>query len=135
MGEAQQLAQSADFDFLHCVSEQYATIHRYAPAFLAALPLRSMNATGARKLPADAPTVFIGRRWQKLVLTAEGLDRRTYELCTLAEFKNALRSSDMWVLGSRQFKDFEEYLVPAKSFGATAGGRAEWEAYSSVSRC
>lgn len=77
-----------------------------------------MNATGARKLPADAPRAFISKRWQKLVLTDQGLDRRYYELCALAELKNALRSGDMWVLGSRQFKDFEEYLVPAEPFAA-----------------
>jgi len=131
--EAQQLAQPADFDFLHLVGEHYATLRRYAPAFLAALPLRAapvarsllaaievlrqLNASGARKLPADAPTAFISRRWQKLVLTEEGIDRRYYELCVLAELKNALRAGDMWVLGSRQFKDFEEYLVPADRFG------------------
>lgn len=134
VGEAQQLAQPADFDFLPRVGEHYATLRRYAPVFLAALPLRAapaarsllaaldvlreLNATGARKLPADAPTAFISKRWQKLVLTAEGLDRRSYELCALAELKNALRSGDLWVLGSRQFKDFEEYLVPAEPFAA-----------------
>ncbi|UOQ69922.1 Tn3 family transposase [Hymenobacter volaticus] len=134
VGEAQHLAQPADFDFLHRVSEHYATVRRYAPAFLAALPLRAapavrsllaaidvlrrLNATGARKLPADAPTAFISKRWQKLMRTADGLDRRHYELCALAELKNALRSGDMWVVGSRQFKDFEEYLVPAQPFAA-----------------
>lgn len=134
VGEAQQLAQPADFDFLPRVGEHYATLRRYAPTFLAALPLRAapaarsllaalvllreLNATGARKLPSDAPTAFISKRWQKLVLTDQGLDRRYYELCALAELKNALRSGDMWVLGSRQFKDFEEYLVPAEPFAA-----------------
>jgi len=44
-------------------------------------------------------------RWAKLVLTDEGIDRRYYELCALSELKNALRSGDVWVQGSRQFKD------------------------------
>ena len=139
VGEAQHLAQPADFDFLHRVGEHYATLRRYAPAFLAVLPLRAapaarpllaaldvlrgMNAAGARKLPANAPTAFISKRWQKLVLTAEGLDRRNYELCVLTELKNALRSGDVWVPGSRQFKDFEEYLVPAKPFAALLQAR------------
>jgi len=134
VSEAQQLAQPADFDFLHRVGESYATLRRYAPAFLAALQLRAapagrsllaaievprgLNVTGGRKLPADAPTAFISKRWQKLVLTQEGLDRKQYELCVLAELKNALRSGDIWVLGSRQFKDFEDYLVPAGRFSA-----------------
>jgi hypothetical protein len=33
------------------------------------------------------------------------------ELAVLTELKNGLRAGDVWVPGSRQFKDFEEYLV------------------------
>jgi Tn3 transposase DDE domain len=52
------------------------------------------------------------------VFTDSGLDRRFYELCALAELKNALRSGDIWVQGSRQFKDFDEYLIPNERFSA-----------------
>lgn len=45
-----------------------------------------------------------------------GIDRRYYELCALTELKNALRSGDIWAQGSRQFKDFDEYLVPPDKF-------------------
>ena len=34
----------------------------------------------------------------------------------LAELKNALRTGDIWVQGSRQFKAFDEYLLPAERF-------------------
>ncbi|MDP4456075.1 Tn3 family transposase, partial [Escherichia coli] len=64
----------------------------------------------------DAPTGFIKPRWQKLVMTDAGIDRRYYELCALSELKNSLRSGDIWVQGSRQFKDFEDYLVPPEKF-------------------
>ncbi|MBJ3698426.1 Tn3 family transposase, partial [Salmonella enterica subsp. enterica serovar Corvallis] len=37
-------------------------------------------------------------------------------LCALSELKNSLRSGDIWVQGSRQFKDFEDYLVPPEKF-------------------
>ncbi|MEX6397513.1 hypothetical protein AB6E88_10700 [Providencia hangzhouensis] len=45
-----------------------------------------------------------------------GSDRRRHRpallrLCALSELKNALRSGDVWVQGSRQFKDFDEYLL------------------------
>ena len=104
-------------------------LRRYTPELLAVLPLRAttaaqgvlhavdtlrdMNAEGSRKLPANAPTTFIKPRWRPLVFTEHGLDRRFYEICALSELKNALRSGDIWVQGSRQFKDFEEYLLPA----------------------
>ena len=58
------------------------------------------------------------------MFTPEGLDRRFYELCVLSELKNSLRSGDIWVAGSRQFKDFEEYLLPAPRF-ATQRDRQE----------
>jgi TnpA family transposase len=130
--EAQKLAQPEGFDFLHRIGESYATLRRYAPQFLDVLKLRAapaakgmldaidvlraMNSDNARKVPADAPTGFIKPRWAKLVLTDEGIDRRYYELCALSELKNALRSGDVWVQGSRQFKDFDEYLVPVEKF-------------------
>jgi hypothetical protein len=90
-------------------------LRRYAPEFLAVLKLRAapaakdvldaievlrgMNTDNARKVPADAPTDFIKPRWQKLVMTDAGIDRRYYELCALSELKNALRSGDIWVQG------------------------------------
>ena len=136
--EAQKLAQPEDFDFLHRIGESYATLRRYAPEFLDVLKLRAapaakdvldaievlrtMNADNARKVPADAPTSFISKRWEKLVMTAVGIDRRYYELCALSELKNALRSGDIWVQGSRQFKDFDDYLMPSKKFAALRQG-------------
>ena len=132
VNQAQQLARPEDFDFLHHLGESYATLRRYAPAFLAALVLRTalaaqpvldaietiraMYADQARALPPNAPTAFIKPRWGKLVITDAGIDRRYYELCALAELKNALRSGDIWVQGSRQFRDFDEYLVPSTKF-------------------
>ena len=80
--------------------------------------MRGMNTDNARKVPADAPTDFIKPRWQKLVMTDAGIDRRYYELCALSELKNSLRSGDIWVQGSRQFKDFEDYLVPPAKFAS-----------------
>jgi hypothetical protein len=86
--------------------------------------LRAMNAGGQRVVPKDAPTDFVRKRWESLVLTDGGVDRRFYELCALSELKNALRSGDIWVRGSRQFKDFNEYLLSAKQFSVLKESRA-----------
>jgi TnpA family transposase len=134
VSEAQKLAQPEDFDFLHRIGEGYATLRRYAPEFLVVLKLRAapaaknvldaieflrgMNTDKTRKVPAHAPTGFIKPRWQKLVMTDAGIDRRYYELCAMSELKNGLRSGDIWVQGSRQFKDFEDYLVPVERFAS-----------------
>lgn len=130
--EATDLAQPEEFDYLHRIAENYTTLRRYTPALLEVLTLRAapatgdllaaidtlrtMNANGARKLPDEAPTGFIRKRWEKLVRTAEGLDRRYYELAAMTELRNGLRSGDIWVKGSRQFKDFQDYLLPPAVF-------------------
>ena len=122
--EAQKRVQPEDFDFLYRIGERYATLRRYAPELLnvlglhaapAAKPvrnavelLREMSVGSVRKLPDDAPVEFIRERWAKLIFTDAGVDRRYYELCAFAELKKALRSGDIWVESSRQFKNFNE---------------------------
>ena len=134
VAEAQKLAQGDDFDFLPRIGEGYHVLRRYSREFLTVLKLRAAPAgqdvlaaveyllaiygDHTFTLPADAPTAFVNARWGKLVLTFHGIDRRFYEICVLAELKNALRSGDIWVQGSRQFKAFDEYLLPAERFEA-----------------
>ena len=130
--EAEALAQPENFDFLSLIGDGFSQMRRYTPIFLEALKmkaaptardllaaievLKEMNERQSRKVPDDAPTSFVRKRWETLVGTPEGLDRRFYELCVLSELKNSLRSGDIWVQGSRQFKDFDEYLLPAPKF-------------------
>jgi hypothetical protein len=75
-----------------------------------------MNRDGLRKVPQHAPLGFIRRRWEAYVVGPDGIDRRFYELCVMAELKNSLRSGDVSVVGSRQFCDFEDYLMPRPEF-------------------
>jgi TnpA family transposase len=132
--EADCIARPESFDHLRLVGEQFNTLRRYTPAFLDVLALRAapsaqgvldaievvrgMNADGVRKVPADAPVGFVKPRWKPLVLANGGIDRHFYEICALSELKNALRSGDIWVQGSRQFRDFDEYLLPMERFAA-----------------
>lgn len=130
--EAETLARPEDFDFLSLVGDGFTQLRRYTPTLLEALTmkaapaarelldgvevLKGMNDRQARKVPDDAPTSFVRKRWKNLVRTEDGLDRRFYELCVLSELKNSLRSGDIWVQGSCQFKDFEDYLLPPPRF-------------------
>jgi hypothetical protein len=120
------------FGHLALLGDQYSQLRRYLPTFLEAFEfkaapaarniieavdaLKKLSAAKARSIPDDAPTTFIRRRWAPHVFTSSGLDRRYYELCAVTELKNALRSGDIWVPGSRQFKDFEDYLLPRTVF-------------------
>lgn len=132
VGEAEKLARPEDFDYLGLLGNHYSQFRRYTPSFLEAFEfkaapvaqkildaievLKGLTTANARPVPDDAPKDFIRRRWAPYVFTEAGLDRRYYELCVLAELKNALRSGDIWVPGSRQFRDFEDYLLPTAAF-------------------
>jgi TnpA family transposase len=130
--EADQLSQPESFDHLHLVTESFNMLRRYTPEFLNVLKLnaapaaqrvldaitvlKGMNARGSRKMPEDAPTAFVKPRWKPLVIVNGSIDPRFYEICALSELKNSLRSGDIWVSGSRQFRNFDEYLLPSEKF-------------------
>jgi len=132
--EAERLSRSESFDYLHLIGNHYSQVRRYAPALLDALKLKAapcakdilvavdvlkkLNIDNTRTIPKEAPTSFIRKRWEDLVFKDDGIDRKFYEMCMFSELKNALRSGDIWVQESRQFKDFNEYLLPEEKFSA-----------------
>jgi hypothetical protein len=134
VAEAAKLARPEKFDHLALVTESYPQLRRYAPRLLEAFEFRSTSASeellqavpllrernikNARRVPDHAPSGFIRPRWQKHVFTDEGIDRRFYETCVLSELGKRLRAGDLWVVGSRRYKDFEQYLLPPEIYRA-----------------
>ena len=132
VSEAEALARPEDFDYLERMVDYYPQLRRYAPALLdtfdflpsaashalveALTVLREANTAAKRELPDAVPTSFVRPRWSKHVLKNGGVDRRFYELCALSELSNALRADDLSVDGSRQFKDFDAYLMERSEF-------------------
>ena len=137
VAQAEQLSRDEAFDALALVTDYFSTLRKYAPTFLntfafrgapsaqgllAAIDtLRTMNYSGARKVPPDAPIGFVPPRWARSVGTGNEVDRRFYEFCALSELKNRLRAGDIYVPGSRQFQDFEDYLLPTSVFTTLQG--------------
>lgn len=139
VAEAEKLAQPGEFDSLALITNSYPVLRRYAPRFIDAFEFRSspaseqlmkavellreLNKTGARKVPDDAPRGFVRPRWERHVLTSDGIDRRFYETCVLSELGKSLRAGDLSVAGSRRYRDFDDYLLPAQTYAAmrTAG--------------
>lgn len=126
--EAEKLARPKDFDYLDLMASRYSWLRQYSKKLLdvfefKAAPasqslkealdlLKELNTDNSRKVPQDAPRSFIKPRWEKHVFPKEGvIDRRFYEMCILAELRNGLRSGDLWVSSSHQFRAFEEYLI------------------------
>ena len=77
--------------------------------------LREANRTEGSTLPKDAPTSFVRQRWVPYVLPGGVIDRRYYEFCVLSELRDRLRAGDVWVVGSRQYRSFEERLLSRKT--------------------
>ena len=111
---------------------RHATVRKIAPAFLdaftfkattAANPiiealdtLKTMYRTGQRALPAKPPLRFIRPVWRPIVVQGGEIDRKAYELCAFFELRDRLRAGDIWVEGSRQYQDFESFLIPEPTF-------------------
>ncbi len=78
--------------------------------------LRSLNATGARSVPAEAPHGFVPARWRGYLDDALAAGdatayRRYWELCVLLCLRDALRSGDVYVPGSRRYANPVAYLI------------------------
>ena len=127
--EASTLARPVDFDYLDLLDDHYSHIRKYAPELLetftfhaapssqsVAEALTLVRDLGRKKVPENAPIDFVKPRWEPHVVTDDGIDRHYYELCALSELRNGLRSGDIWVEGSHQYRQFEEYLLPTKDW-------------------
>jgi len=84
--------------------------------------LRGLNATGAGRVPADAPTGFVPARWRGYLETAATSDntsafRHYWELCALLALRDGLRTGDVFVPGSRRYSDPAAYLLTPDKWG------------------
>ncbi|MGG0939810.1 Tn3 family transposase [Brevibacillus centrosporus] len=130
--EAKRLARP-DYDYLDLLEKKFYALRKYTPTLLKSLEfhstksaeplmkavdiIRDMNETGKRKVPEGAPLNFVSNRWQKHVYDDDGtINRHYYEMAVLTELRNYVRSGDVSIVGSRQHKDFEEYLVPKEDW-------------------
>lgn len=135
--EAKQLARPVDYDYLDLLEKKFYRLRKYTPTLLKSLEFRStksaeplikaidiirdMNETSKRKVPEGAPLNFISNRWQKHVYDDDGtINRHYYEMAVLTELRNYVRSGDISIIGSRQHKDFEEYLVSKEDWNGIA---------------
>jgi TnpA family transposase len=132
VAEAENLAQPETTDIRAELITKYPTIRCFAGAFLDVFEFRGggavsnllkalaliseMYRAGKRTLPLKPPTAFIRRAWRPFVFKDGDIDRRAYELCVFSELRNRLRAGDVWVDRSRQYQDFETYLIPKLTF-------------------
>jgi TnpA family transposase len=125
------VAEVADQDILITAAERYSVLRRFSPRFLTAFRfesnvphdpvlaaievLKAMDREGAHALPKRPPAAFLPPKWRKLIFANGAADRRLYETAVLAVLRDRLRGSDIWVAGSRDYRAFEDYLLPAEA--------------------
>jgi TnpA family transposase len=134
-GDVRSLADLVEEDPLLGAADRYMTLRRFAPELLEALEfkaartgdpmltalrlLRDLNKSGRRGVPEDAPMPF-RKEWKRLV-TAEGApNRRLYETAVFAALRDKLRSGDVWVDRSANYRRFDNYLLPMDQVPAIA---------------
>ena len=135
--EVQELANLAGEDPLVRAADRRKTLRKFAPALIEALQFRStrandpmlgaltllagLNQSGKRDVPPDAP-MPLRKEWRRLVMEEGGPNRRLYETAVLATLRDKLRSGDVWVERSADYRRFDSYLVPQNAVPAITAG-------------
>ncbi|MED1612740.1 Tn3 family transposase [Bacillus paranthracis] len=135
--EAQELARPDDYDYLDLLQKRFYSLRKYTPTLLRVLEfhstkanepllqaveiIRGMNESGKRKVPDNSPVDFISKRWKKHLYENDGttINRHYYEMAVLTELREHVRAGDVSIVGSRQYRDFEEYLFSEDTWNQT----------------
>jgi TnpA family transposase len=124
---AAELGRKADEDPLIKACERYMTVRRFAPKFLESFTFRASSEKNAllaavellnrlnkgphRAMPEKPPLSFLPKAWQRLIVKEGAVDRRQYEIATLAVLCRRLASGDIWIEGTRNYQQFDRYLL------------------------
>lgn len=74
--------------------------------------IKSLNESGKRKVPDNSPVDFIYKRWKNHIFENDGsINRHYYEMAVLTELRDRVKAGDISISGSKQYKDFEDYLL------------------------
>lgn len=128
--DAKILVKPQGYDYLDLVDKWYSQLRKYSPALPGTLAfsstnasmdpliqslgiLRELNRNNKRNVPDGAPVDFIPDRWKRHVYGSDNnIDRHYYEMAVLAEQKNKIRSGDIAVEGSCNYRNFDDYMLP-----------------------
>ena len=137
--ETKELLRPED-GYLDLLPPHYSYLRRYTPRLIKSLEfkatqssetiikaldkIKECNESGKRKIKGAVPVDFIKEDWEKYIYDEEGsIKRNYYEMFTLTELRDKVRSGDISITGSRLHKKFEDYLI----------SKDEWEKFKNSS--
>ena len=116
---------------LPLIVARYSSLRKYAPAFVDALSfepegggergpvlkaiatLRELNESNKRKVPPDAETEFLSKRWQEEVVgSGKGIERPAWECAVLIKLRDEIRNGNVAVEHSKRFGHLDDFFIP-----------------------
>jgi hypothetical protein len=90
---------------------EFKAARPHDPTLSAIRLLRYLNRSGKRAVPADTPMPF-RKDWKRLISEQGQPNRRLYETAVFVTLRDRLRSGDVWVERSSNYRRFDSYLLP-----------------------
>ena len=118
-------------DPLSRVLDGYHRFRLYAPRMLRLLdmqaapiatPLLAAVAMLRNGIEVDPPVDFLrpNSKWHRHLRAEPSGDHRLWEIAVLFHIRDAFRSGDIWLAGSRRYGDLKQLLVPPQAIEQTA---------------
>ncbi|GFZ99534.1 Tn3 family transposase [Sphingobium fuliginis] len=118
-------------DPLSRVLDGYHRFRLYAPRMLRLLdmqaapiatPLLAAVAMLRNGIKVDPPVDFLrpNSKWHRHLCAEPSGDHRLWEIAVLFHIRDAFRSGDIWLAGSRRYGDLKQLLVPPQAIEQTA---------------
>ncbi|WP_286829265.1 MULTISPECIES: Tn3 family transposase [Kordiimonas] len=126
------MVTEAEQPALVIAAERYYGMRKYAPQFLETFTfqsgrtldpllsaidlLKQLNRNGRRSLPDIFPMNHLRRKERTLIMAKGSPDKHLYEIATLSVLRERLRSGDIWVDGSTQYRPVGDDFIPKPEF-------------------
>ena len=109
------------------VIERFNYLRQFSPAFLEHLEfytssskafplldaveiLKEMNRSGKRRLPDDAPVVFVNKSLRPFVENKGEINKHAWECALLTKVRDEVKSSNLSVAHSKRFGNFDDFF-------------------------
>ncbi len=130
VADGEKILKNSKTDTFEMLNNYYSNLRKYTPTLLKTIDFKSSNSSCnelmktlevIKRLNENNKTIlpeelelelnFVNKKWKNLIEKKTGAEKRHYlEIAAFNELKNKLRSGDIFVSESKNYRDFENYL-------------------------